>query len=881
MTFGFAMIRTSKYLFLIGLIAGAYFVSGLLGQMLKVPPSNAGALWPPSGISLAAMLLLGKRIWPGIFIGNFCISAWAFGFKEESLIVYAVTGLGAASCALAGTYLIKRFVGFPNPLVEDKSIVLFMLLGGPLSCLLPPTIAMIAMSLDGIISASEIPVNWISWWVGDTMGVLVFTPLTLIIFAQPKHIWRKRLASVGIPLVLANALVIVFFLYMQEIDQQQRQQKFKNQVITLSQALKNRIDGDLHAINSVRIFFMGSDNVENQEFILFTKQALSPFKEIESLTWISHLSAGIGNIEFTSILNKRITDYSNDQQVFSANPNHLLKGDFTSSEFGYLSVEGDKVILVMPVFNKAKNNEKLLRGAIVTRISIDELVRESFNELNTADSFFTVSTSKGAENQKKIIFSNAGDQSTNKASEEYAFSVADHQWRLSFYHNSVLENSRIYWPMWWVLVSGLLFTSLLGIGLLILTGRYFRTESIIEERTAALLQAKNAAETANNAKNQFLANISHELRTPLNGILGFTQLLQKRSSLPEDVKKHVNIIKQCSDNLLTLISDILDISAIESNKIKIDIGNFDFELLLDNLVDVFKLQADEKNLTLIVNNEVRPQYLKGDETRIRQILVNLLSNAIKYTDHGSVSINSSYHNGNLVVSVGDTGCGIAQKDLKQIFSPFVQINASDFVREGVGLGLAITRELVDFMGGEITVTSQPGKGSIFSVSLPLPISTRNQYGAIPDQQVKTERSTAMRVLIADDSEINLLLLANMLEQYGCVVDSAMNGQEALQLIREQDYQMALIDLNMPVMTGLELVKVIRSQHNPLKIAAISAYADEHKITEALKAGFDFYLTKPLDENKLIKILMDVREEKKIIVREPDLIKNSSITPISW
>jgi signal transduction histidine kinase/ActR/RegA family two-component response regulator len=880
MTSGLAMIRTSKYLFLIGLIASVYFTSGLLGQMLKVPPSNAGALWPPSGISLAAMLLLGKRIWPGIFIGNFCISAWAFGFNEESLPIYVITGFGATSCALVGSHLIRCFVGFPNPLVDDKSILLFMLLGGPLSCLLPATIAMIAMYLSGIISVSEIPVNWISWWAGDTMGVLVFTPLMLMVFAQPRQIWRKRMVSVGVPLVFTFVLVIIFFSYVREADQQQRQQKFKNQVITLSRALKNRIYGDLHAINSARTFFMGSSQIESKEFALFTRQALSPFKEIDSLMWISESPSGTANVEFISILNKRITGYSNAGRAFPANPNDLLKGDFTSSEFGYVLVEGNKLYLVMPVFKEAETEEKLRRGIILAAISIDELVRRAFSELNTSGSFLTVTMSKGPKYEKKIIYSDAGHQAVN-ASEYYVFPVADQQLRLSFVHDSILENSRIYWPMWWVLVSGLLFTCLLGLGLLILTGRYFQTESIIEERTAALLQAKNAAETANNAKNQFLANISHELRTPLNGILGFTQLLQKKSYLPEDVKKQVNIIKQCSDNLLTLITDILDISAIESNKIKIDIGDFDFEALLSNLIEVFRLQADEKQLVLIVNNEVIPHHLIGDETRIRQILINLLSNAIKYTDYGSVTITASYHDCNLIVSVEDTGCGIAKKDLEQIFSPFVQISTTDFVREGVGLGLAITRELVGFMGGEITVDSQPGRGSVFTVTLPLPVSIRNQYDGSRQHRVEVGHNDCNRVLIADDSEINLLLLANMLEQHGCIVDSAKNGKEALQLISEQHYQMALIDLNMPVMTGLELVKTIRSQNNPLIIAAISAYADENKITEALNAGFDYYLTKPLDEAYLLKMLKDIaRQEKERDDIKPEMIQKSPFLPMS-
>lgn len=258
-----------------------------------------------------------------------------------------------------------------------------------------------------------------------------------------------------------------------------------------------------------------------------------------------------------------------------------------------------------------------------------------------------------------------------------------------------------------------------------------------------------------------------------------------------------------------------------------------------------------------MHNAAIPHYLRGDEKRIWQIIVNLLNNAIKYTDQGRVIVTSGYQDGNLTISIEDTGCGIAKDDLERIFSPFMQINTGDFIKEGVGLGLAITKELVNYMGGKLSVSSQLGVGSVFSISLPLPACEKNQPSVTFQKQAVIKNNTAPRVLIADDNEINLLLLANMLELQGCMVDSAANGKEALQLVNENHYQLALVDLNMPVMTGLELAKTLRSQHNPLKIAAISAYADDNKITEALAAGFDCYFTKPVNEEQLIKLIQSI------------------------
>jgi signal transduction histidine kinase/CheY-like chemotaxis protein len=432
--------------------------------------------------------------------------------------------------------------------------------------------------------------------------------------------------------------------------------------------------------------------------------------------------------------------------------------------------------------------------------------------------------------------------------------VADQTWLLSFYHDWSREKTGGYSPIGWILFSGLWFTGILGIILLQLTGRYFRNEVIIDERNKALMDTKTAAESANQAKNQFLAKISHELRTPLNGISGFTQILEKKPSINAEDKKQVAIIKQCSDNLLKLINDILDISAIETRQIKTEISDFNFALLLTDSMQISKLRADEKGLNLITKNTCLPQKFLGDEKRIRQILVNLTDNAVKYTDKGAVTVTASYENGILKLIVADTGCGIAQNDLERIFSPFVQISADNFTREGIGLGLSITKELVNLMEGELTVKSQTGVGSVFTVALPLPVSEENQVKAMSYSHGAATKFAGAYVLVVDDSEINLLFLVAMLEQIDCKVDSAMDGREALILIEQNNYDLALIDINMPIMNGLELVKKLRAQRHRLKIAAVSAYADNDKTNEALSAGFDTYLTKPIEEYQLVELI---------------------------
>ncbi len=454
---------------------------------------------------------------------------------------------------------------------------------------------------------------------------------------------------------------------------------------------------------------------------------------------------------------------------------------------------------------------------------------------------------------------------TNLPAGGYVFRVkgsnADGVWNETGASLSIFIRPPPYRTWWFVLSSGL---ALLGaafwaihVWVRVQRSRERRLLRLVEERTDSLLLEKQKAEEAYQAKSRFLANMSHELRTPLNAILGFVQLMGRKGDRDPEDKEHLSIIMRSGEHLLGLINEVLSIAKIESGQVTLNEEPFDPHALIQGVADMFHVEARSSGLKFdVVVSPGVPPHVRGDEGRLREVLINLLSNAFKFTDQGSVTLSMSWSDGRGRFAVADTGAGISAHEMEALFQPFSQTETGQKASEGTGLGLVISRNFVRLMGGDIQVDSRPGKGSTFRFEVALPAaeafakkpSERRVLGLAPGQPCR-------RVLVVDDKWENRTLLTRILTSVGFEVREAVNGAEAVDLFSSWRPDMIWMDMRMPVVNGYAATEEIRRLENGdlrVPIVALTATVFESDRDAIQKAGCDDFVAKPFREDVIYK-----------------------------
>ncbi|WP_162144405.1 ATP-binding protein [Pseudoalteromonas citrea] len=879
-----------------------HFLLVKFGSQFLVPFGYASVIWPAAGIALGLYLLKGWPILVGVFI------SLLFSLSQDPLITslpveaaYALALLSTVQLVVSRR-LVLLFSQVPIRISVPYEIIKFLLLTGPVATFVTSTLMYCILSYFLVLPQQTLLYIGVTKWVGDSLSIVLLTPVFLFLYPNI-FVKKARKAAAAIITSLLSFSLICFVYYVSNHDYERDQkQQFVNGTASFVEQINSTQSTIKLYLKALEAYFQASEQVNQQEFSAFTSIIQNTSVKVRAIGWIP-LVTEQGRPQFESSMKTLYSDNKGIKQLtstgFQAAPNqpyylpiyftsplqdnqsvigldvstHPIAGksikqaiasqDFAVTDIFALVQQQDKkdgVVVYYPIFKKgqAANLDSLL-GLVEVVLELKLLLDPMYT--SNEEAVFTYQISFGEGN----VFTHPYYIDEHFITHHVKFALFDKQGVIKFSSTDSFAVSLINWVDFIIVLVGCLLGVICVMFVFFIVSFNASLEKKVKASTQELTEKNSELILANDAKNLFLANVSHEYRTPLNAIVGFTELATKETE-DQVALDYLARISDASAILLSTVNDVLDFSKMQAGQLDLDSKVFKPEEVTSSVIGMLSHLAAEKSIKIeFTHDEQYTARVEGDELRFKQILINLLNNALKFTPKGSIQIDCKCIEQDdgykvLTIKVIDTGIGIKAEDQQRLFNAFAQAQSSTTRKYGgTGLGLSIVKQLCRLMQGEITVESQEGVGSEFTVVLKLKGVTELQaalahHEAEVVQQVYDYEN--MKVLVVEDNKINQIVVQKHLRNLGLGCDFANDGQQALNYLKLQKPDLILMDLQMPVMDGFTASKHIKNDENlkHISIVILSASVGKEEKQQAALLGIEDFIHKPYQQSDLERVL---------------------------
>ncbi|AXQ31154.1 hypothetical protein D0B54_21835 [Solimonas sp. K1W22B-7] len=767
------------YLVRVAVLTAAYALAGRLGLLLAIPPGYATAIWPAAGVALAGLMLLGRQHWPGVLLGSFIVNvstSWDGGsaaLVARSLSIAGAIAAGATLQALLGEWLVRRYVGYRNILTQETEAVRLLLLGGPLSCVVNALIGPWTLWFAGLIATPALLFNMWTWWVGDSIGVLIFVPLICAWTLRPIRTWIRQQLALTLPLLLLVVLVVILFFSASAREEQRIRSGFEQQAQQVSENFERQWSNRLLTMDAIRGFYAASSAVDAREFHLFVEKLLLTQPGLQALEFLprvtqaeragfeqamraagdpdfaireagpdGHLRVAAAREHYYPIVfiepPGAVRGVAGFDLASEALRNDTLQRAVKSGRSAVSAqlrlihpIDAQGLLVMTPLFRgtmdypSAEAREQNLVGVALAVFRIDAMVQAAIGNLDATGIRFRL-LDQGAAPADKLLFDSGPPPGGGGIAMSHAdtLEVGGRHWRLVFDLPAAYLVEHRSWQTWGLLAAGLGLSALLALLLLVVLARQSRVQELVTERTAELQKAElrlmhyaAELERSNAELQQFAYAASHDLQAPLRSIIGFSQILQRqyKGRLDEDADEFLQFIGSSATRMQALILDLLSLSRVGSGEFIS--GVVDLEEVLQQAQQ--NLLAEIQARDALLTHEPLPT-IRGNRGQVLQLLQNLLANAMKFQRSGErprVQVSAERAGSQWRLSVRDNGIGIAPEFHERIFQIFQRLHTIEEY-EGTGIGLTLCRKIVERHGGRLWLESSPGQGATFFFTLP-------------------------------------------------------------------------------------------------------------------------------------------------------------------